>query len=297
MRGGGARRAQAAGVLSVALAFALLAACSLTTDFDGLVTLGADSGGGLVEAGDAGDAADAVEAGPPVDGGSDAPVDAGSAYAAAVLADAPLSWYRLDDLTPGTARDAMGRFHGVYQPYPSPSFQMEQGGAIKNDPRKSVRFLGGSIEVPDAFAFANGAPFTLELWIDLSPASATEFARVLSMENTPNGYNLSVNDTNLFFEMRGGGQPSISRFTPLPVGWAHCVVTYDGQVVRLYLDAVKVFEYASAARFPVRAGPFAIGGASYGGPDDHVKGRIDEVAVYDKALSVDRISAHFAAGK
>lgn len=289
---GGRGRRRTAGILSAALALLLFAACSFTTDFDSLVTLSTDSGG-------AGDAPDApTDVAPDADSGPDAPSeDGGSAYAAAVLADTPIAWYRLDEPAPVTARDAMGRFDGVYKSYASPFFQMKQPGAVRNDPNASVRFLGGSIEVENAFAFANGAPFTFELWIDLEPSPSSEFVRVLSMENTPNGYNLHVNENKLFFEMRGGGEPSISGNTPLPVGFAHCVVTYDGQVVKLYIDAVKAFEYPSIARFPTRAGPFAIGGASYGGPDDHPKGRIDEVVVYDKVLSVDRIAAHFAAGK
>lgn len=275
------------------VAFAVAPACYFTTNLDGLVTVSADGGVVPDAAGDVADVGPAMEAG--LDAGPDG--DGGSAYAAAVLADGPIAWYRLDETAPTRARDAMGRFDGVYRSYASPFFQMEQAGAIEDDPSKSVRFLGGSIEVDNAFAFANGAPFTLELWIDLNPTPSAEFARVLSMENTPNGYNLHINESRLFFEMRGGGQPNIAGSTALPVGWAHCVVTYDGQVVKLYLDAVKAFEIASTARFPMRAGPFAIGGASYGGPDDHVKGRIDEVAVYDKVLSVDRIGAHFAAGK
>ena len=196
------------------VAFAVAPACYFTTNLDGLVTVSADGGVVPDAAGDVADVGPAMEAG--LDAGPDG--DGGSAYAAAVLADGPIAWYRLDETAPTRARDAMGRFDGVYRSYASPFFQMEQAGAIEDDPSKSVRFLGGSIEVDNAFAFANGAPFTLELWIDLNPTPSAEFARVLSMENTPNRYNLHINKNRLFFEMRGGGQPNIAGSTALPVG-------------------------------------------------------------------------------
>jgi Concanavalin A-like lectin/glucanases superfamily len=78
--------------------------------------------------------------------------------------------------------------------------------------------------------------------------------------------------------------------------WHHYALTWDGSTAILYVDGVNV---ASTSR----SGPLASQESQdvYIGRDPNIVDRclaatIDEVAIYNTALSAARIAAHFAAG-
>ncbi|MBX3744001.1 MAG: LamG domain-containing protein [Verrucomicrobiae bacterium] len=77
--------------------------------------------------------------------------------------------------------------------------------------------------------------------------------------------------------------------------WVHLAGSYDGTHWRLYRNGVEVASAASgtgALRVP--RGDWAIG-SSGNGWADHFAGGIDEVAIYNRALSPARILAHYQA--
>src|SRR5205085_2578143 len=92
-----------AGVAAIAVS-AAIDACSLTTDTSGLVATAADAGDSTADAAEAGDgAADAGLDGATADADLDAAIADGvapSRYAAEVLADHPIVYYRLDEDVP-----------------------------------------------------------------------------------------------------------------------------------------------------------------------------------------------------
>ena len=73
--------------------------------------------------------------------------------------------------------------------------------------------------------------------------------------------------------------------------WSHVVGTFDGATIRLYINGSLVNLAAYEAQISHSSTPLSIGGASVGSwyPWD---GSIDEVAVYDKALSSEQIAKH-----
>lgn len=77
---------------------------------------------------------------------------------------------------------------------------------------------------------------------------------------------------------------------PLPVGpWVHLAGTFDGQTMRLYVDGEQVGELArpGAIQPPIRT-PLILG--SYAQDHAaHFRGMLDEVRVYDRALSAEEI--------
>jgi hypothetical protein len=65
--------------------------------------------------------------------------------------------------------------------------------------------------------------------------------------------------------------------------WSHLAVTYDGARLRLYVDGREVADRAAAGRIQTSPDPLWMGGnRPYG---EHFDGAIDEVRVYDRALS------------
>jgi glucose/arabinose dehydrogenase len=89
-----------------------------------------------------------------------------------------------------------------------------------------------------------------------------------------------------------GGRFAGTLYAPaaLPLNaWSHLAATYDGQTLRLFRDGVQVASKAQTGSIPVSTGALTIGGdALYG---QHVAGRIDEVRVYNIALTAAQIQA------
>jgi hypothetical protein len=90
-----------------------------------------------------------------------------------------------------------------------------------------------------------------------------------------------------------GGERNVSGPAPLPLNtWSHLAVTYDGSQLRLYVNGALVATKAQGGTIPVSAGPLRIGGNSIWG--EWFKGAIDEVRVYDRAVTPDEILADMA---
>ena len=76
--------------------------------------------------------------------------------------------------------------------------------------------------------------------------------------------------------------------------WHHLAMTYDGSVLRLYLDGAPAGSKAVNEERIAGNGPVSIGKRG----DGHryfTEGRIDEVRIYSRVLSADEIKAHFLA--
>ena len=80
----------------------------------------------------------------------------------------------------------------------------------------------------------------------------------------------------------------------LPVGrWTSVALTYDGATQRLYINGRAVASHAASGRIQAPRNPLWIGGNHpYG---EHFDGLIDEVRVYDRALSARAVRADMAA--
>ena len=74
--------------------------------------------------------------------------------------------------------------------------------------------------------------------------------------------------------------------------WTHLATTYDGSVLRAYVDGVERMAVAATGAINTSGGVLRLGGNSMYG--DFFKGRIDEVRLYDRALSAAEISADMA---
>ena len=71
--------------------------------------------------------------------------------------------------------------------------------------------------------------------------------------------------------------------------WSHLAMTWDGSVMRVYANGAQVASHALAGAAPVSDGPLRIGGNAIW--PEFFKGVIDEVRVYDRALSAAEIAA------
>jgi hypothetical protein len=71
--------------------------------------------------------------------------------------------------------------------------------------------------------------------------------------------------------------------------WAHLAATYDGATMRLYVNGVQVASRAQTGAIVTSTNPLQIGGDSIYG--QYFTGRIDEVRIYNRALSTAQIQS------
>jgi hypothetical protein len=87
---------------------------------------------------------------------------------------------------------------------------------------------------------------------------------------------------------RNGTGPSV-----LPLNaWTHLAATYDGTTLRLYVNGALATSTSVGGAIPVSTGVLRIGGNSIW--SEWFKGLIDEVRVYNRALSQSEIQADMA---
>lgn len=289
------------------LALALwLPTCSLV---DLSVLSSASPGDGGVEGGEVGDAhpgADAQDAGGPADDGNveggDAAAEADDAeagslsYAATVLSDGPIAYFRLDDTTTSTAKDSSGNGHdGSYQG----GVTLGVPGAIANDPDTAVQFDGHSAEMvatlPGSFDFTGNVPYSIEVWLE--PASDPTGMGVVGK----NAYAADAGDYLGWYVAYNSGDyldnwrnnDETGKAAPAPGGFLHVVATYDGTNLALYVNGQPFASSPSSTALVGTGAPFTAGGVANWGM---FAGVLDEIAIYDKALPQTRIAAHYARG-
>jgi hypothetical protein len=223
-----------------------------------------------------------------------APDGIGSSYAAAVLADQPLGYWRLDD-TNLVASDASG--HEITGTYGA-GVTRGVSGALADDPDPAAQFDGASgvISVGANFDFPANAAFSLEAW--LKPALLGDTPRHVftkqDRQDPKQGYALLVYH-ELTFERFVAANGIFARF-PISVDQLyHVVATYDGVTMSLYVNGTLASTATDTRTVPSIASAALIGATT--DTFNFFSGVIDEVAVYGAALPAARVKEHFMAGQ
>jgi hypothetical protein len=271
----------------LSLGLAAATACTLFVDTRGLTD-------GLTDASPTANldaAPDAPVAPPPADGQTTSE-DVGAAdYAAVVLADHPLAYYRFEERAGAPmAADAAGAHPAsVVTPV---TFGVP--GAVGS----AVRFDGsGYLDLGEVFDFDGLVPYTFEAWVLTAPRAADQTILVKRGGNPLLGYIFYVHDVSLTIHHEFWGTDlSAWTDTSLPSGFVHVVLTasYDmgkGNAA-LYVNGQRSphggwdnTTPASKTTYPLLIGPGFVG-------------TIDEVAIYGTSLPATRIAAHLhAAGR
>ncbi len=229
-------------------------------------------------------------------------------YAKVVLADDPVAFWRLDEPDGSiTAVDAVGSFDGTYTPgngtlsYGSPS-------GIPAETNKAVSVTGGArVAIPWALELNPHGPFTAEAWF--KPATLktddldyrTVFASLGSGPggSGPNGWLLYQQPNNTFaWVLFNEGWVSTFMGDSVDVieanTWYHMALTYDGALFHIYVNGHLSATQAYDLFIPNQDGAINLGWRSDNGwnPFD---GTLDDVAFYNKALTLEQVQAHYQA--
>ncbi|HUS28976.1 MAG TPA: LamG domain-containing protein [Kofleriaceae bacterium] len=228
------------------------------------------------------------------DAGSTPDARAVTTYRDAVLDDHPTAYWRLG--TPAPGRDEMGQFDATFK-----GTCAAVQGPLNADADTALHFNGSSCfaVIPSGLEFPNRAPFTVEAWIRDERVDSYQiyFIKETRMGNGPlDGYALLINSNGVYLEriVNTGGQ--VTNPTPIAANqWIHVVGTYDGAVVRLYFDGVQVGP-AKTAPDTMPAVPMESSIGAYPAGNTFLQGDMDELAIYDYALSPQQIVKHHDIG-
>jgi large repetitive protein len=245
-----------------------------------------------------GDAAPLDEAVP----GSDA--ETVTEYQDLVLADGPVAYWRLGDAST-VLQDASGNgHHGAA----SGNATLAATGLIAGNPDGALRLDGatGYVAVPDHARLRFTSAITIEAWVwadAFDHVAGGEFPRIVqkgvAVPTEPN-YALLVaqvgtsNTAVARFELQGVAIVSGGTVL-LPNTVYYLVATYDGTMVRLYVDGKLDAAIAAVGTLVVSIDEVNIGRRQDG--NRYWAGTLDEIALYAKALTEAQIVAHHAAGR
>jgi hypothetical protein len=221
--------------------------------------------------------------------------DAASDYGAAVLADSPVSYWRLGETSGTTAHDQLG----VNEATISGGFTLGQPGPMSGD---------GSIETTNAY-ITPGTPeslnptgaFTIEFWAKVSTAAASNCA------GNPSGgicafYGRGGYGPYIAMESNGTVRETVSGggsvTSPVSYGdgiWHYYVFSRSATTLSLYVDGqLAAATTASSAANTADPGRYTTIANGECGCQPLV-GNIAEVAFYKYALSTAQVAAHWAA--
>jgi chitodextrinase len=148
------------------------------------------------------------------------------------------------------------------------------------------------VTIPDAASLRLTTGMTLQAWVY---PTATPSGWQAVVDKNVDGYYLmssSSNPPNNWPAVGGtwtSGNENTLGSSALPVNaWTHLAATFDGATTRLYVNGVEVARRARNALLAPTTGTLQIGADSYG---EFFAGLIDEVRVYNRALSAAEIQA------
>ena len=212
--------------------------------------------------------------------------------------DDPVGYWRLDETTGPIAKDSSGNgIDGVYRG----AVGFGVAGVFPGETAVSVGTDLGGVDLGNHFDFAGTAAFSVEAWVQPRVLDSGAFRHIVTKQHRTSpkaGWALLIDPGgNAFFERfvndavhedSPHAQVAVSEYTQL-------VGTYDGQQLRLFANSLDLGVVPFTGAMPPVTEPAVIGGASIADADAPLDGDIDEVTIYDFALTNDQVRAHFVA--
>ncbi len=237
-------------------------------------------------------------------------------YAATVVRDMPLAYWRLDETKGTNAYDLVGGNTGTYDP----GVTLGVPGAILGDSDLAADFPGNAgITVPHNDELNPFAAFSVELWARPDPSGAglerALFASRASGSGWYFGYYLSANSSDQWQFNTGQKTSGVGTLTggaTTNQAWYHIVATFDATTgsKKLYVNGqLAANTTAAVGTFaPNNSEAIATGGTATisdegignttasdpAGAGTYFYGDLDEVAVYGYALSPEQVAQHYA---
>jgi hypothetical protein len=217
----------------------------------------------------------------------------------AILQAKPMAYWRLDEFSPARAKDSSGnQLDAHYEPGVVFFLEGPRSNSFcqENEVNRAAHFAGGRLEsrLPEL-----GDRYSISLWFwngmpnDARDTSGWLISRGRDYGLDPHSEHVGIGGTasepGKLIYLQGndqdGANPVVGRTSIERWTWNHVVFVRDGKTVRMYLngDPKPEIETESPAQFPPSFDQFFFGGRSDNAAN--WEGRLDEIAVFDRALS------------
>lgn len=159
------------------------------------------------------------------------------------------------------------------------------------------------VNVPNAPNLTPTNAITVDAWIFLRSQSTNDFKAsvIVAKDEFTTGerdYLLHVVNGQLQFVVFRSGSLAQGLVTGGAINlntWHHVAGTYDGGIVRAYVDGVEVASSAFTGNINHSGTPFRIGSTNHAGRARFFDGLIDELELFDRALTQAEVQAIFNA--
>jgi len=220
---------------------------------------------------------------------------AAASYAASVIADRPVSYWRLGETSGTIAGDITVANPGTYNGPPTLG-AASLLGTDQVDSAVGFDGAGDDVRVGQSGSLDITGPVTVEAFV--KPTSLPAAGSLRSIIAKTGSYALQLNGPTVEFTLL---QLGVNRRLQAPAGTIaaggtyEVVGTYDGATQRLYVNGRLVASAALTGATDVTISGVRIG--SWDGAQQFFVGTIDEAAIYNKTLSAAQVAAHFAASQ
>ena len=229
-------------------------------------------------------------------------------YAEAILASQPWAYWRLDDIQGLLALDSSGNTrHARYEGRVAFYLPGEGVRSTSKPINRAAHFAGGRLKAEFA---GIGENYSVELWFwnglpnDVRPITGQLFSIELRRTDKAQSDRLCIGGIEsargrLFFSSKTETANDVlaGKTEILAKTWHHlALVRHAGQVV-VYLDGNPESELSGNTQLTPIEKTSLLSIRAGSGSSDSFEGKIDEVAVYNRALPTEEIVKHFRAAK
>jgi hypothetical protein len=201
----------------------------------------------------------------------------------------PVAAYAFDETGGTTAVDASGNGRAGTVRSGTWSASGYYGGALS--------FNGTStwVSIADHASLDLTTGMTLEAWV--KPSALSGWRTVIMKEASgTQSYTLYAHDNAprpAVYVHGATSESSVTGSSGLTLNvWTHLAATFDGGMLRLYVNGVEVGTRTASQPIAPSANPLKIGGNAIWG--EYFRGLIDEVRIYNRALGRDEIQRDMA---
>jgi len=202
-----------------------------------------------------------------------------------------VAWWPFDESEGTAASDASGRGHegrvrGKADWRPSGG---RSGGAIAFDGSSTY------VVVENRDDLNMTGALTLAAWCRADDWNTNR--RILQKGSTDNQYRLTIDqkkydseDRVFRFDLKNAG--TLDLDLPAAGEWLHVAATFDGNTMKVYFNGTLAGDKPASGRIAVTGNPLIIGNKREGAPPgDLFSGLLDEVRIYDRALTAEEVAA------
>lgn len=205
-----------------------------------------------------------------------------------------ISYWKFEEGTGPDATDSLGANDGTIKE--GAAWTTGQvGGALEGN-------YYGYVEIPDHSSL-NPDVITVEAWVYPRPCSGY---RCFVAKNYGSGWSWPYttyfledpcwNNSDATFSVTIGNSRYYVRSPVDPISnqWSHLVGTYDGSIMRIYINGELMAENDAIPAGPIAKSlyPLHIGRIA----NNPLIGKVDEVAIYNRALTLEEIQQHYQNG-